>query len=153
MVYPKFHGGFRSEPSMIDMVFSLRQLQDIDQEHRQLLSIASSTSQNHLILWARIGCPQRHINIAQSFHVNMKDIVQFGDSYSEAFSIRSGVEKGLCACTYLTQHLFRGHSEIWFRGFNWNRRRRQEQTESKVRDVFIRDMLFANDASVWRRPT
>lgn len=44
----------------------------------------------------RIGCPPRLLTIVQLVHADMKDAVQFGDSDSEPFNIRSSVTQ-VCA--------------------------------------------------------
>lgn len=49
-----------------------------------------------------IGCPPRLLKIAQSFHVDMKGVVQFGNFYSAAFAICSGVRQ----CCVIAPTLF-----------------------------------------------
>ena len=41
---------------------------------------------------AKIGFPPKLLSVIQSFHIDMKGVMQFDDSSLEAFSIRSGVK-------------------------------------------------------------
>ena len=45
---------------------------------------------------AKIGFPPKLLSVIQSFHTDIKDVMQFDDASLEAFSIRSGVTAGLC---------------------------------------------------------
>ena len=95
----------------------------------------------------------------ESFHTDMKGTVQFNGSTSEPLSILSGVRQG-CALaptlfgiffTLLLKHAFGSTTEgIYLRtrsdGRLFNLARLRAKT--KVREVLIRDMLFADDAAV-----
>ncbi|XP_051889891.1 uncharacterized protein LOC127580446, partial [Pristis pectinata] len=162
-VYPESQCGFRSEHSTIDMIFSLRQLQEECREQRQPLYVAfidltkafDLVSRDGLFrILTRIGCPSRLLRIVQSFHTDMKGVVQFDGSSSEAFNIRSGVKQGCVLAPTLfgiffavmLKHAFgtstdgvylhtRSDGKLF--SLSWLR------AKTKVREVLIRDILFA----------
>ena len=95
----------------------------------------------------------------ESFHTNMKGIVQFNGSSSRPFDIRSCVKQGCVLAptlfgiffALLLRHAFGTASEgICLRNrsdgrlFNLGRLR----AKTKVRKALIRDMLFVDDAAV-----
>ena len=102
-VYPQSQFGFRANRSTIDMVFSIRQLQEKCREQRKPLYIAFidltkafdlvSRDQFFKIL-PKIGCSPRLLSIIKSFHDDMNGTVIFDGSTSIAFDIRSGVKQG-----------------------------------------------------------
>ena len=102
-VYPESQCGFRANRSTVDMIFSLRQLQEKCREQRQSLFIAfidltkafDLVSRDGLFkILPKIGCPPRLLSIIRSFHEDMKGTVVFDGSTSAAFNIRSGVKQG-----------------------------------------------------------
>ena len=102
-VYPEAQCGFRAGRSTIDMIFSLRQLQEKCGEQRQPLYIAFIdltkafdlvSRQGLFTLLQRIGCPPKLLRMITSFHEDMKGTVQYDGSSSEPFSIKSGVKQG-----------------------------------------------------------
>ena len=85
------------------MVFSLRQLQEKCREQNHPLYIAFIDITKGFDLMSRnsvffilgmIACPLKLLNVIQSFHIDMKDAVQFHGALSDAFIIRSGVRRG-----------------------------------------------------------
>ena len=102
-VYPESQCGFRAERSTIDMVFSLRQLQEKCREQRRPLYLAfidltkafDLVSRNGLFaLLERIGCPPKLLKMITSFHDDMNGTVQFDGSSSDPFPIKNGVKQG-----------------------------------------------------------
>ena len=76
-VYPESQCGFRAKRSTIDMVFSLRQLQEKCREQRQPLFIAFidltkdfdfASREGLFKILPKIGCPPRLLSIIRSFH-------------------------------------------------------------------------------------
>lgn len=88
---------------MVDMVFSLRQLQEKCREQQMPLFIAfidltkafDLVSRDGLFkILQKIGCPPKLLSMIVSFHTNMKGTVQFEGSSSEPFGMKSGVKQG-----------------------------------------------------------
>ena len=167
-VYPESQCGFRAERSTVDMVFSLRQLQEKCRKQQMPLYVAfiDLTKAFDLVsregffrILLKIGCPPRLQSMIESFHTDMKGTVQFNGSTSEPFSILSGVKQGCFLAptlfgiffALLLNHAFGSATEgIYLRtrsdGRPFNLARLRAKT--KVREVLIRDMLFADDAAV-----
>ena len=107
----------------------------------------------------KIGCLPKLQSLIESFHTDMKGTVQFNGSSSEPFEIRSGVKLGCVLAPtlfsiifgLLLKHAFDTTTEGFYlrtrsdgRLFNLARLR----AKTKIREVLIRDMLFADDAAV-----
>ena len=103
-VYPEAQCGFRAQRSTIDMIFSLRQLQEKCREQRRPLYIAFtdltkafdlvSRSGLFTTLLHRMGCLHKLLRMITSFHEGMKGTVQYDGSSSDPFPIKSGVKQG-----------------------------------------------------------
>ena len=152
--------------STIDMVFSLQQLQEKCREEQMPLYIAfidltkafDLVSRDGLFkVLPKVGCPHKLQSMIESFHTDTKGTMQFNGSSSDQFEIRSGVKQGCVLAQtlfgilfgLLLKHAFDTTTEgIYLRTrselFNLARLR----TKTKVREVLIRDMLFADDAAV-----
>ena len=83
-VYPESQCGFRANRSTIDMIFSLKQLQEKCREQRQPLFVAfidltkafDLVSRDGLFkILPKIGCPPKLLSITRSFHEYMKGAV------------------------------------------------------------------------------
>ncbi len=167
-VYPEAQCGLRSQRSTIDMIFSLRQLQEKCREQRQPLYIAfidltkafDLVSRKGLFtLLHRIRCPPKLLKMVTSFHDEMKGTVQYDGSSSEPFPIRSGVKQGCVLAptlfgiffSLLLRHAFsQSEDGVFIRtrsdGNLFNLARLRAKT--KVHRVLIREMLFADDAAL-----
>ena len=106
-IYPESQCGFRAKRSTIDMIFSIRQLQEKCKEQNMPLYVAfidltkafDLVSREGLFkILPKVGCPPKLLSLIKSFHTNMKGIVQYDGSTSEPFDIHSGVKTRLCAC-------------------------------------------------------
>ena len=102
-VYPESQCSFRAMRLTTDMIFSVRQLQEMCREQHQPLYMAfidltktfDLVSRDGLFkLLPKIGCPTRLLSMIRSFHEGMQGIVQYDGSYSESFDILSGVKQG-----------------------------------------------------------
>ena len=157
--------GFRAKRSTIDMIISLRQLQEKCPEQRLPLynAFIDPTIAFDLVsrlalfkLLQRIGCPPKLLKFITSLHEEMQGTVQFEVSSSEPFSIKSGVKQGCVLASTLFGILFllllgfafkeneEGvyiHTRSYGRLFNFSR----HDAKTKVRKVLIREMLFAED--------
>ena len=153
---------------MVDMVFSLRQLQEKCREQQMPLYIAFIDLTKAFDLVSRdglfkalckIGCPPRLHSLIESFHSNMKGSVQFNGNLSKPFNMCSGVKQGcvltptLCGIFFalLLRHAFGTaqegiHLQTRSDGGLFNLACLKVRT--KIREALIRDMLFADDASI-----
>lgn len=167
-VYPESQCGFRACRSTIDMVFSLRQLQEKCREQQMPLFIAfidltkafDLVSRSGLFaLLQKIGCPPRLLSIVSSFHEDMHSTVCFNGTISEAFPVSSGVKQGCVLAptlfgiffSMLLHYAFRDCDEgIYIHtrsdGKLYNIARLRAKT--KVQEVLIRELLFADDAAL-----
>lgn len=167
-VYPESQCGFRAERSTIDMIFSLRQLQEKAREQNMPLYVAfidltkafDTVSREGLYMaLLKIGCPPKLLSLIKSYHQGMKGTVQFGGNLSESFDICNGVKQGCVLAptlfgiffSMLLKHAFGDTNEGVFlrtrsdgRLFNLSRLR----SNKKVRQALIRDLLFADDAGI-----
>ena len=114
-IYPESQCGFRAKRSTVDMIFSLRHLQEKCREQRQPLFIAfidltkafDLVSRSGLFtLLQRIGCPPKLLQMIRSFHDNMQGTVQYDGSSSDLFPIKSGVKRAV----YSHQHFLASFS-------------------------------------------
>lgn len=167
-VYPESQCGFRASRSTIDMIFSLRQLQEKCREQRKPLYIAfidltkafDLVSRSGLfILLEKIGCPPKLLNIIRSFHDDMKSTVQIDGATSDAFPILSGVKQGCVLAptlfgiffSLLLDHAFKSAIDGVYLctrsdGGLFNLARLRAKT--KVRKILVRELLFADDAAL-----
>ena len=167
-VYPESQCGFRAGRSTVDMIFSLRQLQEKCQEQQMPLYIAfidltkafDLVSRSGLFsLLKKIGCPPHLLAVIMSFHDNMQSTVCFNGATSEAFPVSSGVKQGCVLAptlfgiffSMLLQYAFKDCSEgIYIHtrsdGKLYNLARLRAKT--KVIEVLIRELLFADDAAL-----
>ena len=167
-VYPESQCGFRAKRSTTDMIFSLRQLQEKCREQRRPLFISfidltkafDLVSRDGLFqILEKIGCPPKLLSIIKSFHSDMMGVVQFDGSTSEAFSIKSGVKQGCVLAPTLfgiffaimLKQAFDSSTEgVYLHtrsdGGLYNLSRLKAKT--KVTNMVIRDLLFADDAAL-----
>ena len=169
-VYPESQCGFRARRSTVDMIFSLRQLQQKCREQQQPLYLAfvdltkafDLVSRDGLfMLLQRIGCPPKLLHIITSFHQDMQGTVQYDGSCSEPFPIRSGVKQGCVLAPTLFGIFFSLvlhsafetstdgiylHTRTDGKLFNLARLK----AKIKICKVLIREMLFADDAALVR---
>ena len=151
-----------------DMVFSLHQLQEKCREQWMPLYIAFIDITKAFDLVSRdglfkalckISCPPRLHSLIESFHSNMKGTVQFNGNLSEPFNMCSRVKQGCVLTptlfgiffTLLLGHAFGTAQEgIYLQtrsdGSLFNLAHLKART--KVHEVLIRDMLFADDVTV-----
>ncbi|PIK37320.1 hypothetical protein BSL78_25845 [Apostichopus japonicus] len=166
-VYPESQCGFRSGRSTIDMIFSVRQLQEKCREQQQPLFLAfvdltkafDLVSRSGLFkLLQRIGCPSTLLSIITSFHTNMKSTVIFNGSTSKPFETKSGVKQGCVLAptlfgiffSLLLSYAFQTSTDgIYIHtrhdGKLLNLARLRAKT--KITRVLIRELLFADDAA------
>ena len=102
-IYPESQCGFRAKRAAIDMIFSLRQLQEKFREQGKPLYVTfidltkafDLVSRDGLFkIMAKIGCPSTLLSIVKSFHDDMKGTVLYDGATSDPFNILSGVKQG-----------------------------------------------------------
>ena len=167
-VYPESQCGFRADRSTIDMVFCVRQLQEKCREQRMPLFMAfvdltkafDLVSRHGLFaLLERIGCPPKLLGVIRSFHTNMKGTIQFNGSSSDAFEMNSGVKQGCVLAPTLFGIFFSLLLRSAFldcpEGVLLHSRSdgslfdvRRLKAKTKIHDVTVREMLFADDAAL-----
>ena len=167
-IYPESQCGFRVERSTVDMIFSVRQIQEKCKEQNRPLYMAfidltkafDLVSREGLFqLLQKIGCPPKLLSIIESFHRNMQGVISYDGATSEPFNIKSGVKQGCVLAptlfgiffsmllTYAFKHTNEGvflHTRSSGKLFNLARLK----AKTKVRKVLIREMLYADDAAV-----
>ena len=167
-IYPESQCGFRAERSTVDMIFSVRQLQEKCREQQMPLYIAfidltkafDLVSRKGLFqLLEKIGCPPQLLSITASFHGDMKGTVSYDGEASEPFPMQSGVKQGCVLAPTLFGIFFslllnfafgqstegvHLHTRSDGKLFNLKRLR----AKTKIRKVLIREMLFADDAAL-----
>ena len=101
-VYSESQCGFLAGRSTIDMVFSLRQLQEKRRKQQMppvycFIDITKAfdlVSRDGLFqILPKIGCSPELQSMIESFHTNLKRTAQFNGSSSRPFDIRSGVKQ------------------------------------------------------------
>ena len=167
-IYTDSQSGFRAERPTIDMIFSLRQLEEKCREQKKSLYVAfidltrafDLVSRDGLFkMLERIGCPPKLLAIVGAFHVDMKATVHVDPTTSGAFDIRSGVKQG-CVLAPTLFGIFSGaminHALSWSpvgillhcrssgKLFNLSR----FKSKTKIVKVLIRELLIADDAAI-----
>ena len=167
-VLPESQCGFRSGRSTMDMIFSLRQLQEKCREQNKPLHIAfvdltkafDTVSRSGLFMvLEKIGCPPTLLQLIRSFHEDMEATVQFDGSTSNSFDIKSGVKQGCVLAPTLFGIFFAVLLKVAFKDspgdvflhwrsdgslFNLSRLRAKRKTNKSL----LRDFLFADDAAL-----
>ena len=167
-VYPESQCGFRAGRLTLDMIFSVRQLQEKCREQQMPLYIAfidltkafDLVSRKGLFqLLKKIGCPPQLLSITASFHDDMKGIVSYDLEASGPFVIKSSVKQGCVLAPTLFGIFFslllrfafsrsedgvHLHTRSDGKLFNLSRLK----AKTKIRTVLIRKMLFADDAAL-----
>ena len=168
-IYPESQCGFRAERSTVDMIFSVRQLQDKCRKQQMPLYIAFIdltkafdlvSSRGLFQILKKIGYPPQLLRITASFHGDMQGTVSYDGASSEPFKILTGVKQGCVLAPTLFDIFFSVLLNFAFRHsdegvhlvhtrnegklFNLTRLK----AKAKVRTVLIKEMLFADDAAL-----
>ncbi|XP_038073012.1 uncharacterized protein LOC119741333 [Patiria miniata] len=166
-ILPESQCGFRPSRSTVDMVFSLRQLQEKCVEQRRPLYMVfidltkafDNVSRSGLFsILKRLGCPDRYLSILMCFHDDMHATVQFNGSRSAKFEVRRGVKQGCVLAPTLFGIFFSAllhrafpepsgillHTRSSGNFFDLSRLR----ARTKIRHVLIRELLYADDAAI-----
>ena len=162
-VYSEAQCGFRAGRLTIDMIFSLRQLQEKSREQRKPLYIVfiDLTKAFDLIgrkglftLLQRIGWPPNLLRMISSIHEDIQGTVEYDGSASYPFPIKSGMKKG-CVLAPTLLHLLSYTFSQSEDGVYLHTRSDGSlfnlaclRAKAKVWKALIREMLFADDATL-----
>ena len=100
---PESQCWFRKDRGTIDMIFTVRQLQEKCREQNvdvymtfvDLTKAFDTVSLDGLLkIMAKFGCPPRYIAMVRQFHDGMQARVQNDGEYSEPFPVTNGVKQG-----------------------------------------------------------
>ena len=168
-ILPESQCGFRAQRSTIDMIFTLKQLQEKCREQRRPLYIAFVDMAKafdtvcrpalYMVLQS-IGCPPKLLKLVSSFHDGMCSSIQYEGSRSREFLVGNGVKQGCVLAPTLFGIYFsvllrvafgdEDNDGIYIRTrfdgslFNLARFRSRRRTTEGV----CRDLLFADDAAL-----
>ncbi|XP_046962200.1 uncharacterized protein LOC124531734 [Vanessa cardui] len=166
-VYPEAQCGFRYQRSTVDMIFSLRQLQEKCREQHTPLVVAfvdlnkafDSVSREGLYsVLVRIGCPPKLLRIVQSFHEGMEVTVLHNGNISTPFDVHCGVRQGCVLAPTLFGIFFSVLLKVAF-GDEQQGVHLHTRTDGKLynismlkskryrEDLFVDSLLFADDAA------
>jgi len=167
-VLPESQCGFRPGRSTIDMIFTLRQLQEkCVEQNEQLVAVfvdfakAFDTVDRQLLwdLLLRYGCPPTFVEVVKAFHTDMHAIVKLGGEESGSFPITAGVKQGCVLAPLLFSLLLGAMLSTMGQGLEegvyiktrsdgglYNLRRLK--SKSKVRELCVRELLFADDSAL-----
>ena len=168
-VLPESQCGFRANRSTIDMIFTLRQLQEKSKEqHRPLYIVFVDFSKafdtvDRETLWKVLkiyGCPDDLIKLVREFHDGMNGRVSVGGDISDLFEIKHGVKQGcVLAPTLFALYLaavldtmsINLDAGVYIKTrmdggglFNLSRLK----SEKHSRKVCIRELLYADDSAL-----
>lgn len=167
-ILPESQCGFRSKRSTIDMIFSVRQLQEKCREQQKPLHMAfvdltkafDTVSRSGLYkVLKTVGCPPLLLQLIASFHDGMQATIQYDGSRSSAFAIRSGVKQGCVLAPTLFGIYFSVLLETAFQNspgdilLHWRTDGSlfdlpRLKAKTKVSQASLRDLLFADDAAL-----
>ena len=112
---PETQCGFRQGRGTVDMIFTVRQLQEKCREQNRGLYITfvdltkAFDTVNRDGLWkimSKFGCPEKFINIVRLFHDGMEARVKDNGEFSEPFPVTNGVKQGCVLAPTLFSMLF-----------------------------------------------
>ncbi|CAM4709419.1 unnamed protein product [Leuciscus chuanchicus] len=165
-ILPESQCGFRPGRSTIDLIFSVRQIQEkCIEQGRPLYAVFVDltkafdyVSRSGLFtILCQLGCPPKLLKIIQEFHVLTKATIQFEGSRSKEFPIFCGVKQGCVLAPTLFGIFFSAvlrrafpvpsgvllHTRSSGNLFNLARLR----AKTKINRVHIRELLYADDAA------
>ena len=155
------------DPPLTPLIFTLRQIQEKFREQGKPLYLAfidltkafDLVSRKGLFqLLEKIGCPPKLRSLVGSFHEDMKGTVMYDGSCSDPFPVKSGVKQGCVLAptlfgiffSLLLSHAFRPSSDGVYIHTQTDGKLlsiARLRAKTKVSEILVRDMLFADDAS------
>lgn len=164
---PEAQCGFRAGRGTVDMVFSLKQVQEkcIEQNMPLYMVFVDFTKAfdtvNRTALWKllqRYGCPEKFTTLIKALHENMQARVSLNGELSDPFTVSNGVKQGCVLAptlfslflTATLTHAFndcnkgvliqsRPNADL----FNVN----QFKSTRKTKGILVRELMFADDTA------
>lgn len=160
--------GFRSGRSTMDMVFSLRQVQEKCTEQNMPLYIVFIDFSKAFDtvprdgLWAvlrKCGCTEKAINLVKAFHDGMQAKVTLGCDSSDGFAVSTGVKQGCVLAPTLFSIYLSAMLEVAFREFDrgvYIQTRHSAdlfnvshfKAKTRTTKHLVREMLYADDSAL-----
>ena len=167
-ILPETQCGFRSGRSTVDMIFTLRQIQEKCQEQNMPLYAVfidftkafDTVSREALwIVLQKFGCPIKFINLIKSFHEGMQAHVSYVNESSEKFDVTNGVKQGCVLAPVLFALYLTAMLEVAFEdadeGIYIQTRANadlfkitQFKAQTLTTKMLVREMLFADDSAI-----
>ena len=167
-ILPESQCGFREARGTIDMIFTLRQLQEKCAEQNEPLYVTfvnfskAFDTVSRSLLWlllSKYGCPDKFISLLRSFHDGMRASVSADGATSDEFGADHGVKQGcvlaptlftlfLAAVMYVANRGIQDGVIVTTRtdGRLFNIGRLKAKT--KVRKICSRDLMYADDTAL-----
>lgn len=167
-ILPETQCGFRSNRSTIDMIFSLRQVQEkCVEQNMELYAVFIDFSKafdtvSREALWSvlkRFGCTDKVVNLVRELHDGMQAKVIQGKDTSSGFDVTNGVKQGCVLAPtlfslYLTAILHVAFKDI-HKGIYIQTRHSADlfnvshfKAKTLTAKHLVREMLFADDSAL-----
>ena len=167
-VLPETQCGFRNNRSTMDMVFSLRQIQEkCTEQNLELYAVFidftkafDTVSREGLwLVLKRFGCTEKVINLIKALHDGMQAKVVQGSETSEQFAVTNGVKQGCVLAPTLFSLYLTAMLNVAFKNvrkgiyiqtrcgadlFNVS----HFKSKSRTTRYLVREMLFADDSAL-----
>ena len=165
-IVPESQCGFRKDRGTVDMIFSIRQLQEKCREQQQDLYILfldltkAFDTVSREGLWQilpKIGCPPKMVQMIRAFHDGMSAQVIGGDA--PPFPVSNGVKQGCVLAPTLFSVLFSlmltsafkessAGVEVRYRTDRGLYDLKGLKAKTKVTETLVRELLYADDCAI-----
>ena len=167
-VLPETQCGFRNNRSTMDMVFSLRQIQEkCTEQNLEMYAVFidftkafDTVSREGLwLVLKRFGCTEKVINLIKALHNGMQAKVVQGSEVSNQFAVTNGVKQGCVLAPTLFSLYLTAMLDVAFRNvkegiyiqtrcgadlFNVS----HFKSKTRTTKYLVREMLFADDSAL-----